>query len=827
MVNTGKSGIVVLTEGRPWKCILRFALPLFLGSLLQQLYYTVDAMMVGRLVGEQALSGVGTCGVLTNLLVAFSVGFSAGASIVSAQYFGAKQYSDITKNAYAAMISLTLLGLVIGGIGFGFARPLLKVTVSVPDSLMGYAESYFRICAVGFIFQFIYNGIAALLRSIGDSKASLYFLLLSTVLNIFLDYISIQWFQMGVDGAAWSTVIAQLVSCAVSFAYMYRRYEVLQFLGKKIKISGSDVSIIIRMGFPMALQSMVGTVFNLFVQRLVNSFGEAMIASYTVVSRVEGYMQLPTQTLYQAIPTYTAQNLGAWKSGRIRVGLRHTVMMALLSTLLISVVTFFFTPAITSAFGISGLSQEYCISNIRWLSFPILLFALYFPCTGLYQGMGKGMVSTALSTTFLTVCLLLAYTLKMIPAIDFRSIFICKPIAWVIVSAINYVYYLAADGKMRVSCLWKERIEIMEYRLLPSGDEISTVGIGVGNYGYAGVSSAEIEKIFASAMEAGVNFFDTCMSLSAPSESIAKAIRGKRDKLIMQNHLCVCYPDGNYAHTTRLPEVKDCFAQELKKYGTDYSDIGIIHFVDEDKDIPEMVNNGIVDYAFQLKKEGIIRNVGFSSHTASVARKMLDVADFDVMFFGINAGYDYEPKDDGLELSVERTGLYRECAGRGMAVTVMKPYGNGQLLDNRLSPFGKSMTIPQCLQYALDRPAVVSCLVGAVTEREMSETLRYYETGITERDYSFIGGLQQSEMAGSCTYCGHCHPCPAGINIASVNKYYDLAKVGDKLAAQHYRALEHHASDCIGCGLCEQRCPFHVKAKERMENIIQYFHKTT
>lgn len=441
MVSAKQKGLVILTEGTPWRCILRFAVPLFLGSLLQQLYYTVDAMMVGLLIGEAALSGVGTCGVLTNLLVAFSVGFSAGAGIVSAQHFGANREREITKNAYAAMLSLLVLGLVIGGLSIAFGRLLLRYVVSVPESLMDYSSLYFRICAIGFLFQFLYNGAAALLRSIGDSAASLYFLLLSTLLNIFLDYAFIQWGHMGVAGAAWATILSQLLACIVSFMYMYQRYTVLRFIGKGMKISLLDIGIIAKLGFPMALQSMVGTVFNLMIQRLVNSFGEAMIASYTVVSRVEGYMQLPTQTLYQAIPTYTAQNIGAGKKERIRTGTKHTVIMAVLATLLISIVTFFFASPIAHSFGISGLSAEYCTANIRWLSFPMLLFALYFPCTGLYQGMGKGMVSTALSSSFLTVCLILAYALQYISSIGYRSLFICKPIAWVIIASINYVYY--------------------------------------------------------------------------------------------------------------------------------------------------------------------------------------------------------------------------------------------------------------------------------------------------------------------------------------------------------------------------------------------------
>ncbi len=438
-----KNGLVVLTEGAPWKCILRFAVPMLLGSLLQQLYYTVDAMMVGRIVGQQALSGVGTCGVLTNLLVAFSTGFSAGAAIILARYYGAGDSGRITQNARATIISLLCLGAAICGVGLLFGRPLLRYGVSVPESLIGYSAQYFRIYAVGFIFQFVYNGAAALLRSIGDSRASLYFLFISMLLNILLDYTFMQKLDLGVAGAAWAAVLSQLMACGVSLVYMFRRYDLLRFYGKGITTGREDVALIVKTGFPMALQSMIGTVFNLMVQRLVNSFGEAMIASYTVVSRVEGYMHLPTSTLYQAIPTYTAQNLGAEKPQRIRAGLRHTVIMAVIFTLAVSIAVFALAPEIASSFGISGLSAQYCISHVRCLAFPILLFAVYFPCTGLYQGMGKGMVSTALSTGFLACCLMFAYLLRYIPAIGYRSLFICKPLAWVIITTVNYIYYFS------------------------------------------------------------------------------------------------------------------------------------------------------------------------------------------------------------------------------------------------------------------------------------------------------------------------------------------------------------------------------------------------
>ena len=363
----------------------------------------------------------------------------------------------------------------------------------------------------------------------------------------------------------------------------------------------------------------------------------------------------------------------------------------------------------------------------------------------------------------------------------------------------------------------------MEYRTLRNGQKISTIGIGVGNYGYANVSPEEIQNIFSLAFDNGVNFFDTCMSVSWPAAAIAKAVRGKRKQLIMQNHLCVGYPDGEYKHLLRLEDVKDAFAKELKKYGTDYSDIGTIHFIDEDSDLQRLMDTGVIEYAFELKKQGMIRNVAFSSHTPSVARKALDVADFDAMFFGINAGYDYDAGVTGLVPSGERMELYRECKKRNMAITVMKVYGNGQLLSSKTSPFGRAMLPYQCLQYALDRPAVVSCLAGAVTKEEMAETLEFYGAADAEKDYSFIGALQKRDVEGMCTYCGHCMPCPQKIQINAVSRYYDLAKAGDPLAVEHYRNLSVHADACVQCGHCRDFCPFHVNMPERMKTIKEYF----
>ena len=362
----------------------------------------------------------------------------------------------------------------------------------------------------------------------------------------------------------------------------------------------------------------------------------------------------------------------------------------------------------------------------------------------------------------------------------------------------------------------------MEYRNLPDGTKISVIGIGTGNYD-DGVPVEEIRGIYDAALGAGVNYLDTICANTKARERIGEIIRPIRNDVVLQMHLCVGYSSGEYERLYDFAQTKESFEEELAFYGTDYADIGTIHFFDEQKDIDNMVETGIIDYARSLREKGIIHNLGVSSHTTAIARKLLDIVEPDVLFLGLNAGTDYEAAEDGLVISEERMELYRECAKRGIAITVMKVYDNNRLLDGRTSPFGKAMSPYQCMQYALDRPGVAACLVGAVKASEMKETLGYFEASPEEKDYSFLGSLTKKDSEGTCTYCNHCQPCPAGIHIAAANRYYDLAKAGDPLAPRHYEALEKHASDCLKCGKCEERCPFHTKAVDRMEEIKQYF----
>ena len=364
----------------------------------------------------------------------------------------------------------------------------------------------------------------------------------------------------------------------------------------------------------------------------------------------------------------------------------------------------------------------------------------------------------------------------------------------------------------------------IEYRVLPHGNiKLSTIGIGASALHES--SAAELEKMVAYAADRGINFMDTVMSDFSPAEAIARGMKGKRDKFYLQMHIGATYPGNTYTRTRELADVKTGFEKQLKTLGTDYCDFGLIHYVDEAEDYDAVINNGLLDYAQQLKQAGIIRYIGFSSHSVEISKRFLATGLIDLFMFSINPAYDFVAGGGGLAMDSQRKALYEEAERRGAAISVMKAYGGSRLLSEASSPFGKAMTPTQCIHYALERPAVISCLPGVRNMYDLKSALLYYKATKDEKDYSFIFGTARKNMEGVCIYCGHCQPCAAGIDIAASNKYYDLAQTGDELAKDHYLKMGKTASACIQCGQCEPRCPFHVKIRERMKQTASYFGK--
>lgn len=362
----------------------------------------------------------------------------------------------------------------------------------------------------------------------------------------------------------------------------------------------------------------------------------------------------------------------------------------------------------------------------------------------------------------------------------------------------------------------------VEYRQIPhSGEKISTLAIGASALHES--SAKNIERMIAYAAEHGINLMDTVMSNFGPSEAMAAGLKGRRDKMLTQMHIGVYYPNEIYTRTRDMKQVQSGFEQQLKGFGTDYSDIGMVHYVDTAEDFQTVIDNGLLDYAQKLKKDGTIRYIGFSSHSADISKKFLETGVIDIFMFSLNPAYDFVPENGVLKLAADRKNLYEEAQKRGAVITVMKAYGGGRLLSDSSSPFGKAMTTAQCIQYALDRPAVISCIPGVRNISDINAAMAFYNTSREERDYSAVFTAGKQDMEGVCIYCNHCQPCPYGIDIASVSKYYDLAKSGDALAKDHYFKLNRTARDCARCGECEPRCPFHVNIEDRMQEIENYF----
>ena len=361
----------------------------------------------------------------------------------------------------------------------------------------------------------------------------------------------------------------------------------------------------------------------------------------------------------------------------------------------------------------------------------------------------------------------------------------------------------------------------MRYRVCRrTGDRISEIGIGSSYMYEAGMEEAV--KALRRAYAGGINYYDLAAGDGKTFPIYGEAFHDVRENVFFQIHFGADYTQGTYGWSLDLDTVKRSVEKQLKELRTDYIDYGFIHCQDEFSDWEAYKKNGVYDYLLQLKKEGKVRHIGLSSHTPEVIMKILDEAEVDMLMFSVNPAYDYGEGTYANGTVEERDAVYRRCEKEGIGISVMKPFSGGQLLDASLSPFHQPLSIYQCLRYVLDKPGILVALPGAKSVKEVEALLAYEEKSEEETDYSVIASFAPPQAAGKCVYCGHCKPCPMGIDIGLVNKYYDLARAGDAMAVEHYRTLTVNASDCIGCGHCDSRCPFSVKQSERMQEIRAY-----
>ncbi len=362
----------------------------------------------------------------------------------------------------------------------------------------------------------------------------------------------------------------------------------------------------------------------------------------------------------------------------------------------------------------------------------------------------------------------------------------------------------------------------MEYRKLPKGtEEISVIGMGCGYIDES--AEKEIEETVQLAYESGINYLDCVASSSKPYKPYGNALKGIRDKMYLQVHFGADYETGEYGWTTSLDKIKKSVDWQLKCLQTDYIDFGFIHCMDQSNDLGRYIRGGVLDYVLRLKEQGVVRHIALSTHTPAVANEVLDMGVIDLMMFSINPAYDYKHGEYAIGSTDERAALYRRCAAEGVGISVMKPFAGGLLLDARRSPFGKALTQYQCIRYALDKPGVLTVLPGVRGKKDLQKLLGFFSASPEEKDYSILGTFAPKAAKEHCVYCSHCAPCPQGLDIALINKYYDLSLAGDAMAKGHYMKLDTKASACTQCGHCDMRCPFSVHQSARMQEIRNYF----
>lgn len=401
-----------MVEGTPWKHILRFAFPVLIGSLLQQLYSTVDQIVVSNFASEAALSAVGTTGSFTFLFLALATGFSAGNGVVVAQHYGAGDEKQVRANASTGILLLLGMGLFAAAVGLLVSRPAFVHFVAVEDELLEMTLQYFRVYTLGLIFQFGYNIFASILRAVGDSAATLYFLLIASVSNILLDLLFVAVFHWGVIGAAAATDIAQAGSFAAAYFYMTRKYPVFRFRLKEFIWNSRLAKATLKAGFPIALQLIIVSFGLTFIQRAVNGFRQAMTASFTVGYRVELYLNLPCSAFQTTLATYTGQNIGAGRMDRVKKGVWQALFMSLLMTLCISALVWIFAGDIVNLFHLSDQSAIYCNAHIRAIAIINIILSLYIPLFGVFQGANHGGAATLVAVGALGMRVLSTYLFR-------------------------------------------------------------------------------------------------------------------------------------------------------------------------------------------------------------------------------------------------------------------------------------------------------------------------------------------------------------------------------------------------------------------------------
>lgn len=436
-----------LTKGNELKLIFLFSIPMILGSIFQQLYSTVDAIIVGNFVSKEALASIGTSFPIIFLLISLAIGITIGTTIVVSQYFGAKQFKNVRLAVTTTFIFLFAGSTVITFFGI-LLSPIILQLMSIPDAVFDNARLYLQIMFSGMICIFGYNGVSAVLRGLGDSKTPLIILLLTSILNIILDLIFVIPLKMGIFGAAIATVISQGVSFIVSIFYLYNTNELLKFKIKEIRFDYEVFLKILKMGLPSGVQQMSVALGMIILVKFVNTFGTDAIAAYTAAGRLDTFASMPSMSISLALASFVGQNIGANKIERVHKGLKSSIIIAVIYSMCITIIAFLFRFQLIGIFNsdenVISIGSDYLVI----VGSSYIIFSIMFMFNGLLRGAGDTVYSM-FCTIFATWPIRIIFAFFLSRFIGVKGIWYSIPLGWFIGMCLLFIRYKTGIWKSK------------------------------------------------------------------------------------------------------------------------------------------------------------------------------------------------------------------------------------------------------------------------------------------------------------------------------------------------------------------------------------------
>lgn len=435
-----------LTDGPIFKTLVLYMLPILLSNIFQQLYNTVDSIVVGRFSGDYALAAVGSSGALINLMIGFFLGLATGAGVIFAMNYGAGNYKELRK----VVDNSVILGLIIGGLislcGIFFSDNLLSL-MSTPDTVFELAKQYLQIYLGGTIANILYNICAGLIRAEGNSRAPLVYLVIGGLTNIVLDILLVAVFRWGVIGAAVATVASQLVSAILCIIHMGRMDERYRLRILHMKFDGVKCRELIRVSVPCGIQSAMFNISNFIIQVKINTFGDTVMAGVAAYGKIDGFIYMPTSALSLSLSTFVGQNIGAGKYARVRKGVKTTLIMAFVNAVCLGMLVYITCPFLLRIFTTedatinAALVMMHFCAPLTWLFVPSDMLG------SAIRGAGRTLGVTVVSAMCICVFRLI-WLFVMLPIFnDIRTVYVVYPITWFLSSTCMGILYLTKRNK--------------------------------------------------------------------------------------------------------------------------------------------------------------------------------------------------------------------------------------------------------------------------------------------------------------------------------------------------------------------------------------------